>query len=126
MSGKARGGNDTLSGRANNPGHLNTLYDPSDTIYGDAEFMSDSARAGNDTLISSADSDHMWGDAQYINNLAASPNAPIGNVRTGADTFVFGVHNGNDDINDFVRAYGFHSFADLTIMAARGQHEDRV
>jgi Ca2+-binding RTX toxin-like protein len=82
--------------------------------------MSDSARAGNDTLISSADSDHMWGDAQYINNLAASPSAPIGNVRTGADTFVFGVHNGNDDINDFVRAYGFHSFADLTIMAAGG------
>jgi len=43
----------------------------------------------------------MWGDAQSINGVAASPTAPTGAVVTGADTFVFAPANGNDDINDF-------------------------
>ena len=37
--------------------------------------MSDNARGGNDTLISGSGTDHMWGDAQIINGLAASPTA---------------------------------------------------
>jgi hypothetical protein len=68
----------------------------------------------------------MWGDAQVINGVAASPTAPVGSVVTGADTFVFAPANGNDDVNDFrqsdhdridVRAYGFHDIADMTITA---------
>jgi hypothetical protein len=64
----------------------------------------------------------MWGDAQSINGVAASPTAPTGAVVTGADTFVFAPGSGNDDINDFrqsdhdkidVRAYGFHDIADM-------------
>ena len=63
--------------------------------------MSDNARGGNDTLISGTGTDHMWGDAQIINGVAASPTAATGTVTTGADTFVFAPGNGNDDINDF-------------------------
>ena len=86
--------------------------------------MSDNARGGNDTLISGTGTDHMWGDAQFINGVAASPTAATGTVVTGADTFVFAPGNGNDDINDFrqsdrdridVSAYGFHSIADMMI-----------
>jgi serralysin len=113
------GTDDTLIGLAN---ALNTLY-------GDALAMDDHARGGNDTLISGAGTDHMWGDAQVINGVAASPTAPTGTVKTGADTFVFAPGNGNDDINDFrqsdhdkidVRAYGFHNIADMTITADGG------
>jgi hypothetical protein len=66
----------------------------------------------------------MWGDAQFINGVAASPTAPTGTVVTGADTFVFAPGNGNDDINDFrqsdgdridVSAYGIHSLVDMMV-----------
>ena len=91
--------------------------------------MYDNARGGNDTLISGPGTDHMWGDAQFINGVAASPTAPTGTVVTGADTFVFAPGNGNDDINDFrqsdhdkidVSAYGFHNIADMTITSDGG------
>jgi|SRR5712664_1473128 len=112
----ARGGNDTLIGGANSD----------NSLHGDAFFMFDNARGGNDTLISGPGTDHMWGDAQVINGVAASPTAPVGSVVTGTDTFVFAPANGNDDVNDFrqsdhdridVRAYGFHDIADMTITA---------
>src|SRR5882672_7144743 len=110
------GTNDTLIGGANSD----------NSLHGDAFFMFDNARGGNDTLISGPGTDHMWGDAQVINGVAASPTAPVGSVVTGADTFVFAPANGNDDVNDFrqsdhdridVRAYGFHDIADMTITA---------
>jgi serralysin len=116
MYGSARGGNDTLIGAAN----------ADNSLHGDAFFMFDNARGGNDTLISGPGTDHMWGDAQVINGVAASPTAPTGTVITGADTFVFAPGSGNDDINDFrqsdhdridVRAYGFHDIVDMTITA---------
>src|SRR5882757_7102801 len=119
MYGSARGGNDTLIGAAN----------ADNSLHGDAFFMFDNARGGNDTLISGPGADHMWGDAQSINGVAASPTAPTGTVVTGADTFVFAPGSGNDDINDFrqsdhdkidVRAYGFHDIADMTITADGG------
>ena len=75
-------------------------------------------------MISGTGTDHMWGDAQFINGVAASPTASTGNVITGADTFVFAPGNGTDDVNDFrqsdhdkvdVSAYGFHSLADMVI-----------
>ena len=93
-------------------------------MLGDSFQMSGNTRGGNDTLISGAGTDHMWGDGEDINGVAASPTAPTGTVVTGADTFVFAPGNGNDNINDFrqsdhdridVSAYGFHSIADLTI-----------
>ena len=86
--------------------------------------MTDNARGGNDTLISGTGTDHMWGDAQFINGVAASPTAATGTVKTGADTFVFAPGNGNDDIGDFrqsdhdkidVSAYGFHNLAQMMI-----------
>jgi Ca2+-binding RTX toxin-like protein len=87
--------------------------------------MSDNARGGDDTLISGTGIDHMWGDAQFINGVAASPTAATGTVITGADTFVFVLNSGNDDIKDFrqgdqdkidVGARGFTSLADMTII----------
>jgi Ca2+-binding RTX toxin-like protein len=147
MSGNARGGNDTLTGGA---ASINYLYGDAqemhdnarggndtltgadgseNSLYGDAFSMSDNARGGSDTLISGAGTDRMWGDAQVINGVAASPTAPTGTVITGADTFVFAPGNGNDDINDFrhsdhdkidVSAYGFHNIADMTITSDGG------
>ena len=99
---------------------------PVNDLYGDAFSMSGNARGGDNILISGPGTDHMWGDAQVINGVAASPTAPVGSVVTGADTFVFAPANGNDDINDFrqsdhdridVRGYGFHDIADMTITA---------
>ncbi|MEA2852519.1 MAG: hypothetical protein QOE02_2538 [Rhodospirillaceae bacterium] len=120
IAGNGRGGNDHLIGGDGSSDN---------TLIGDAYFMSDNARGGNDTLVSGTGTDHMWGDAQSINGVAASPTAPTGAVVTGADTFVFAPANGNDDINDFrqsdhdridVRAYGFHDIADMTITADGG------
>jgi Ca2+-binding RTX toxin-like protein len=117
MFNAARGGNDTLTG-----GNLDAI----NSLYGDTYSMSDNAHGGDDTLISGTGTDHMWGDAQFINGAPASPTAPTGSVVTGADTFVFAPGNGNDDTNDFrqsdhdkidVRAYGFHDIADMTITA---------
>ena len=91
--------------------------------------MQDIARGGDDTLISGIGTDHMWGNARFINGVAASPTTAAGTVVTGADTFVFAAGNGNDDINDFrqsdhdridVSAYGFHGLADVTISAVGG------
>jgi hypothetical protein len=120
MHDNTRGGNDHLIGGDGSSVNI---------LVGDAIFMSDNARGGNDALISGTGTDHMWGDAQVINGVAASPTAPTGTVVTGADTFVFAPGNGVDDINDFrqsdhdridVRAYGFHGIADMTITADGG------
>jgi Ca2+-binding RTX toxin-like protein len=54
----AAGGDDTLIG--GDGGSTSFLY-------GDASFMFFSARGGNDTLISGTGTDHLWGDAQFIN-----------------------------------------------------------
>jgi serralysin len=86
--------------------------------------MLDNARAGNDTLASGTGTDHMWGDAAFINGVAASPTADTGTVATGADTYAFAPGSGDDDINDFrqsdgdridVHAYGFTHLEDMTI-----------
>ena len=93
-------------------------------LYGDASTMNSNSRGGDDTLISGTGTDHMWGDAQFINGVAASPTAPTGAVVTGADTFVFSPGNGADFIHDFrqsdhdridVSAYGFDDLGDMTI-----------
>jgi Ca2+-binding RTX toxin-like protein len=115
MSGNAQGGNDTLVGGDGAP----TNY-----LFGDAFEMDGNARGGNDTLISGTGTDHMWGDAEYIDQAPASPTTPTGDVVTRADTFVFGPGNGNDSIHDFrqsdgdridVSAYGFQSLAQMMI-----------
>jgi len=115
MDGGSRGGNDTLVGAD---------VSSFSFLFGDANTMRDNARGGDDTLISGTGADHMWGDAQFINGVAASPTAPTGTVVTGADTFVFAPGNGNDDIGDFrqsdgdridVSAYGFTSLVDMMI-----------
>ena len=77
----------------------------------------------------------MWGDAQFINGVLASPTAPTGTVVTGADTFVFAPGNGNDDINDFrqsdgdkidVSAYGFDSIDDMMITDTGYRHQNLI
>jgi serralysin len=126
MDGDTRGGNDTLIA---GPGLSVAGSVPVNALMGDAFEMHDDARGGNDILVSGPGTDNMWGDAAIINGVAASPTAPTGSVVTGADTFVFAPGSGNDDINDFrqsdhdridVRAYGFHSIADMTITADGG------
>src|SRR5215813_126389 len=91
--------------------------------------MDDNARGGKDTLISDTGTDYMWGDAQFINGVLASPTTPTGNVITGADTFIFGPNNGTDFVGDFrqsdgdkidVSAYGFASMAAMTFTALGG------
>jgi hypothetical protein len=76
-------------------------------------------------LISGTGTDHMWGDGQVLNGVAASPTADTGTVVTGADSFLFAPGNGDDNVYDFrqsdhdridVSAYGFHSLADMTII----------
>src|SRR5262249_23702407 len=111
--------NDTLTGgrSANNQ------------MFGDAYAMSGSSHGGDDTLISGLGNDYMWGDAQFINGVLASPTSPTGDVTTGADTFVFGPNNGTDFVGDFrqsdgdkidVSAYGFTSMAAMTFTAVGG------
>jgi hypothetical protein len=68
MEGNSRGGNDTLVGIFNA------------ILYGDANTMNGNSRGGDDTLISGTGTDHMWGDAQFINDVAASPTAATGAV----------------------------------------------
>jgi hypothetical protein len=127
MSGNCQGGNDTLIAGDNRPNIAPSTF--SNLLCGDAVFISDSVRCGNDRLISGTGDDDMWGDAGAINGVVASPTTPTGNVKTGKDTFVFGPDNGNDLIDDFrqsdhdridVRAYGFHSIADMTLTAVGG------
>jgi serralysin len=151
MYDNSRGGDDTLTGgdnSTNGPSDrtFNNLYGDAESMhdhtmggdniligggagssnymYGVAGNMYDNTVAGNNTLISGTGTDYMWGDAQYINGVAASPAAPTGNVVTGADTFVFAPSNGNDFINDFrqsdgdridVSAYGFQSLTQMMI-----------
>ena len=112
MHDNTRGGNDTLIGGDGGP-----------TMRGDADAMFDDAIGGNDLLVS-APGPITVGDAAFINGIAASPTAPTGNVKTGADTFIFAPGNGNADINDFrqtdgdkidVSAYGFSSLVDMMI-----------
>ena len=94
-------------------------------VYGDAGAMDGDSRGGNDTLISGTGTDHMYGDALFINDVVASPTAPTGSVVTGTDTFVFAPGNGDDFVYDLrqsdhdridVSAYGFHGLADMTII----------
>jgi Ca2+-binding RTX toxin-like protein len=115
MRDDAHGGNDTLIG----------VDDSLNNLFGDAIDMRDNARGGNDTLISGNGTDVMWGDAQIINGVPASPTAATGTVETGADTYVFAPGNGSDYIYDFrqsdhdkidLSAYGFHSIADLMVL----------
>lgn len=86
MRDDSRGGNDTLI-----CGDASGNY-----VRGDAFNMEGNAHGGNDTLISGHGTDYMWGDAEFINRLPASPSAPTGGVVTGADTFVFAPGSGND------------------------------
>jgi hypothetical protein len=145
MDGNASGGGNTLTGgsgknvfgggnllygdaqtmRDNASGGGNTLTGGNEgaTMVGDAQSMFDNTVGGNNVLIGSPGA-LMWGAAQFIDGVAASPTAPTGNVVLGADTFVFGPHSGNDTVFDFrqsngdkidVSAFGFHSLADMTI-----------
>jgi hypothetical protein len=58
------------------------------TLIGDFVDAGGGASGGMDWLVSAANTtDYMWGDFQ-------NPNG--GNPQGGADTFVFGQHNGND------------------------------
>jgi len=110
----AQGGNDTLVGVdiGTTPVHS--------TLIGDAQTLSDSARGGDDRLISRTGDDAMWGDAQ----------AMLGSAQGGNDMFVFDSANGHDSIGDFgqggsnlgtdhidVTALGIHDFSELNISA---------
>jgi hypothetical protein len=144
VGGSSPGGNDTLSG-ANSP---NNLYGDAleiidgqggndtliggiggvNNLYGDAPNTQGAFyRSGDDTLVSADRStDNMWGDFQ-------SHSGSVTTETFGADTFVFGPHNGQDVINDFtgsqsglpqneldlIEISGFKkldSFSDLTIL----------
>ncbi|ACA21148.1 hypothetical protein M446_6910 [Methylobacterium sp. 4-46] len=75
-------GNDTVAGGV---GGVNFLY-------GDSRTAVTGSRAGDDRLISAANTiDEMWGDWQYSDGTAIQ----------GHNVFVFGPNNGNDIIHDF-------------------------
>jgi Ca2+-binding RTX toxin-like protein len=106
ITGKARGGDDVLTGAADVV---------ENQLFGDADEMHDKARGGNDVLISGTGTDYMWGEAYAISGL---------DVTTGTDIFVFKPASGDDLIYDFrqsdhdkidVSGYGFDDISDLTI-----------
>jgi Ca2+-binding RTX toxin-like protein len=81
--GAPNGGNDTLIGGVGG----------SNTLIGDFVDAGGGASGGTDRLVSAPNTtDDMWGDFQTVGG---------GNPQFGADTFVFGQHNGNDVIHDF-------------------------
>ena len=106
LSDFAVGGNDTLIGLEGVlPGGLAKMY-------GDGAELFDHSKGGNDTLTSgSYANEQMWGDAAVV--------APT--AQTGADTFVFSPHNGQDQIMDFqagkdhieLKDFGFTDFSDV-------------
>jgi hypothetical protein len=112
MSGKAVGGNDTLSG-GDSSGSAGVKY----LFYGDAKSMSESAKGGDDTLTGGSNtgtgtvSNTLFGDAESLSDSAkggddtlfagtAAPGCTISNdmwgdgqlsgcARGGTDVFVF-------------------------------------
>jgi hypothetical protein len=147
--GTSTGGNDTLIGGANSTNNLygdafsidvgtggnDTLIGGiggTNNLYGDAsETRGAFYKSGDDRLVSAArTTDNMWGDFK-------THTGDVTNETFGADTFVFGPHNGQDVINDFtgsqsglpqneldiIEISGFNkgghalnSFSDLTIL----------
>ena len=106
LSGYAVGGNDVLIAA------VSANVPVATAMYGDGEQLLGHAIGGNDTLVSATNgNDQMWGDAAVV-----APTA----VR-GADTFVFSISNGHDQIMDFqpgvdhiqLNGFGFGSFSDL-------------
>jgi hypothetical protein len=118
MTGRAQGGDDTLSAFARSGARAaatNDVYGDAETLsgrskggddvlrgvdypfansrlFGDGRELLDRATGGNDTLIDGARSrDEMWGDALLVSAKAT----------TGRDTFVFAPVNGRDIIHDF-------------------------
>jgi hypothetical protein len=100
-----RGGNDYLV--------AGTGPDTFNLLVGDAYWIQSGATGGNDTLVSGMGDDQMWGDAYEREGNG------------GADTFVFGPHNGYDMIYDFepgvdhinLRALRLTTFAPHTFRA---------
>jgi hypothetical protein len=100
-----RGGNDYLV--------AGTGPDTFNLLVGDAYWIQSGATGGNDTLVSGMGDDQMWGDAYEREGTG------------GADTFVFGPHNGYDMIYDFepgvdhinLRALRLTTFAPHTFRA---------
>lgn len=120
-AGRARGGNDVLTGGDDATPQPAGTFD--NTLIGDAKTISDNGQGGNDRLVSGTGNDDMWGDAQEL----------LGNARGGDDVFAFGANNGHDKIGDFgqgvsgspnfgtdkidVSALGIQNFSELTISA---------
>jgi hypothetical protein len=114
----ARGGNGHLtagaSGESSHYGDARLIFGDSrggngsvgqvSYLFGDALDMRDSARGGDDALTGGTGTDHMWGDGQLLNGVAASPTAPTGSVVTGTDTFVFAPGDGGDFVYDLRQA----------------------
>jgi hypothetical protein len=106
LSGFAIGGDDTFIGS------LGIIPGWTARMYGDGAELLGRSKGGNDTLISGEyTNDQMWGDAALVARTA----------RTGADTFVFSPHNGQDTIMDFqpkkdhieLKGFGFTTFDDV-------------
>jgi hypothetical protein len=106
LSGHAIGGDDTFIGS------LGIMPGGTAQMYGDGAELLGHSRGGNDTLKSGeATNDQMWGDAAVVARSAI----------TGADTFVFSPHNGQDTIMDFrhnkdhieLKGFGFATFDDV-------------
>jgi trimeric autotransporter adhesin len=89
------GGADTLSGRSGN----DTLSggDGADTLNGEA---------GNDTLLGGADVDALFGNAgdDVLDSGAGNETSIFGG--SGSDTYLFGVGDGQDTIQNLIQATG--------------------
>ena len=89
-----------------------------ETLYGDAEFMSDASSCGDDVLLGGRGDDVLYGDARVFGSTGTR----------GADRFVFGGQSGQDIIGDFERGtdvidlhlLGYTAFAQVNISEIAG------
>ena len=120
MSGKAVGGNDTLSG-GNNSGAVDVVCQ----FYGDAKSMSESAKGGNDTLTGGSNtgtgtmSNILYGDAEFMSGSAkggddtliagtAAPGSTVSNDMWGDGQLSGGAQGGKDQ-------FVFKDFGSMTV-----------
>jgi hypothetical protein len=120
MSGKAEGGNDTLTGGGNS-GAVDVVCQ----FYGDAKSMSESAKGGNDTLTGGSNtgtgtvSNILYGDAEFMSGSAkggddtliagtAAPGSTVSNDMWGDGQLSDGARGGKDQ-------FVFRDFGSMTV-----------
>jgi hypothetical protein len=127
LSGKALGGNDTVTGGSSSTSAGTTSV--SNLIVGDAHDMSDTAKGGNDVLIAGTGNftldpfsvnNTMYGDAVFMSGLAKGGADTFvfhdqGSMTVGTDNFIMDFSQSQHDKIEFIGVVGVSGFANLII-----------